>query len=219
MGGLLVILFALVSPLDVLGDEYLFSAHMTQHLLITLVGPPLLLAGTPGWLLRPVLAWPAIARLARFLTNPLVAFAVFNGTLMFWHLQSTYELTFVNEAVHVIEHLTFMAAGVIAWWQILSPLSELPRLSYPMQLLFLFFQTFPMTLLSAMIAFAPAPLYAVYAEAPRLFGMSVMVDQEMAGLIMWMPGGMIYLAAMSVVFFKWTRKEEGAAGGRPAWHA
>jgi putative membrane protein len=208
MSGLLVILFALVSPLDTLGDEYLFSAHMIQHLLITFVGPPLLLAGTPGWLLRPALSRPALFRLARFFTNPLLAFAVFNGNFMAWHVPALYSLTLENELLHVVEHLLFMATAVLAWWPILSPLDEMPRLPYPAQILFLFFQMLPMTLLGAMITFAPEPLYPHYVDAPRLFGASIIADQEGAGLLMWMPGGMIYLLAVTVIFFKWVGKEE-----------
>lgn len=212
--GLGVILFALVSPLDVLGDEYLFSAHMTQHVLITLVAPPLLLLGTPGWLLRPALSLRGVALLARALTHPLVAFALFDANLIFWHLPALYDATLHSEPIHVAEHLLFMSAAVIAWWPILSPLAELPRLSYPRQILYLFLQALPMTVLSAVITFAPFPLYEAYIEAPRLFGLSVMADQEIAGLIMWMPGGMVYFVAMTIVFFRWTSREEHSLDGQ-----
>jgi cytochrome c oxidase assembly factor CtaG len=208
MLGLFVILFALVSPLDFIGDNYLFSSHTIQHILLTLVGPPLLLLGTPGWLLRPVLSWPGMLRLARVLTMPLVAFALFNANFMLWHLPAPYEATLQNEWLHTFEHLLFMATGVILWWPIFSPLEELPRLSYPAQMLYLFMNTFPMTILSAFLTFAPSPLIATYADAPRLFGLTVMGDQELAGLIMWMPGGMIFLVALSAVFFKWAGTEE-----------
>jgi len=214
--GALIILLALVSPLDELGDEYLFSAHMTQHLLLTLVAPPLLLLGTPGWLLRPLLRRRSAARAGRVLTKQVVAFVLFNGVFLAWHLPTFYEATLQSESIHVVEHLMFIATAVLNWWPILSPLPELPRLSYPAQILYLFLEALPATVLGALLVFAPAPLIPTYATAPRLFGLDVMTDQQVSGLIMWMPGGMIYLIALAVVFFKWLGREEGEAQSRLA---
>lgn len=206
--GAFVILFALVSPLDRMGDEYLFSAHMVQHLLMTLVAPPLLLMGTPGWLLRPLMRHPLVMRMARFLTAPLVAFVLFNANFLAWHLPALYEATLHNEAIHIVEHLLFMATGVLNWWPILGGLAELPRLPYPGQLLYLVLETLPGAGLSALIVFSSSVLYPTYAAAPRLFGLSAITDQQIGGLIMWVPGGMVYLIALSVVFFAWLSHEE-----------
>jgi putative membrane protein len=210
LAGAFVIFFALVSPLDDLGDEFLFSAHMVQHVLLALVAPPLLLLGTPGWLLRSLLRYPVVARTARILTMPLVAFTSFNIVFMVWHLPVLYEATLHDESVHIFEHLLFMATGVLNWWAILSPLPELPRLPPPAQIVYLFLDGVPMTVLSALIVFASAVLYPTYAAAPRIMDLSAMADQQIAGLIMWMPGGMIYLAALSIVFFAWLGREERA---------
>ncbi len=206
--GMGVIAFALTSPLDALSDEYLFSAHMIQHMLLMLVGPPLLIMGTPGWLLRPLLARPRLAAVARLVTNPVLAFALFNAVLLVWHLPALSDAALDNELVHVLEHLLFMSTAVLMWWQVLSPMPELPRLLYPAQILYLFLQGMPMTLLGALLTFAPAPLYPRYVEAERLFAISALTDQEIAGLIMWMPGGMVYLLALSLVFFRWAAKEQ-----------
>jgi putative membrane protein len=214
--GAAVIFFALASPLDDLGDEYLFSAHMVQHVLLTLIAPPLLLLGTPGWLLRPLLRYPPAARAARLLTMPLIGFASFNAVFIIWHLPVLYEATLHSESVHIFEHLLFMATGVLNWWSVLSPLPELPRLSLPAQILYLFLDGLPMTALGALIVFSPAVLYPTYAAAPRITDLSALADQQVAGLIMWMPGGMIYLAALSIVFFNWLGREERAEqAGRP----
>ncbi len=212
--GAFILLFALISPLDEIGDRYLFSAHMTQHLLLTLVAPPLMLIGTPGWMLRPLLRDPVVLRAARALTNPLVAFALFNIDFIIWHLPPLYEATLQNNFIHIFEHLLFIGTAFLNWWPILSPLPELPRLPAPAQILYLFAQALPATILGAFIVFAPVPLYATYAAAPNIFGIDPMNDQQFSGLIMWMPGGMIYLLALSVVFFLWLDREE-RAGRKP----
>ncbi|HEX9077092.1 MAG TPA: cytochrome c oxidase assembly protein, partial [Anaerolineae bacterium] len=179
--GAIVLLIALVSPLDEISDYYLFSAHMVQHLLLTLVAPPLLLIGTPGWMLRPFLGYKAIAAPARVLTMPLVAFALFNLDFMIWHVPALYEATLENPGIHIVEHLLFIGTALLNWWPILSPLKELPRLPYPAQILYLFLDAVPSTVLGGILVFAPTVLYATYEAAPRIFGISAPDDQLFAG--------------------------------------
>jgi putative membrane protein len=211
LAGVAVLAFALISPLDALGDEYLFSAHMVQHMLLTLVFPPLLLVGTPAWLLRLLLRRPRVLWIARGLTWPAVAFALFNGDFWLWHLPALYDLTLRNEAVHVLEHLTFMATATLSWFPILSPAPDkLPRLTPPLQLLYLFLSCQPMVVLGALLTFASQPLYTPYLAAPRLWGLSALVDQQLGGLIMWIPGSLIYILVMSVVFFVWIERQSEA---------
>ncbi len=214
--GLLVILLALVSPLDEIGDSYLFSAHMIQHLLLALVAPPLLLLGMPGWLLRPLLRAGLIRRVLHLLTLPLVALILFNATFFIWHVPTLYEATLHNEAIHISEHVLFIATGMLNWWPILSPLPQLSRLSPPTQILYLFLEGIPATILGALIVFAASPLYPTYAAAPRVFGLDPIADQQLAGLVMWMPGGMIYLLALSLIFFTWLQREQQLAHDQPA---
>jgi putative membrane protein len=144
--GLATIFFALNGWLHDLSDYYLFSAHMVQHLLLTLVAPPLLIAGTPGWMLRPALGSPVSASVARWLTKPAHCFAIFNVVLAGWHLPPMYNLAMAHHAVHIVQHLTFIAAAVLMWWPVMSPLPELPRLSYPAQMLYCFALSIPMSL-------------------------------------------------------------------------
>ncbi len=128
--GVFLMFLALVSPLDELGDSYLFSAHMVQHLFLTVVGPPLLLLGTPAWLVKPLLRQRHAFLIARVLTFPAIAFFLYNADFWLWHAPPLYDATLENEAIHILEHLTFIVFGVIAWWPIFSPLEEgLPRLS------------------------------------------------------------------------------------------
>src|SRR5262245_34999974 len=143
-GALLLLVGALTGPLHDLSDYYLFSAHMIQHLLLAFALPPLLLYGTPGWMVRPLIAHPHLLALGRRLTRPLGAFVCFNAVMVVWHLPPLYNLAMNVHPVHILQHLMIMAASVILWWPILSPLPELPRAPYPVQMLYLFVVGLPM---------------------------------------------------------------------------
>lgn len=215
--GTVVLAVALVSPLDRIGDDYLFSVHMVQHLLISLVAPPLWLLGTPEWLLEPLLKRGAVLRIMRWLTNPIIAFALFNGDLWLWHAPALYDATLTNEFVHVLEHLTFIVFGVLFWWPILSPVPRLiPRKHNAFGVVYLFLACQPMVVLGALLTFAANPLYQPYVEAPRLWGLAPLEDQQLGGLIMWLPSNIPYVIALSALFFKWVgaqdRAERMAAG-------
>lgn len=212
--GAFIMWFALVSPMDEISDHYLFSMHMVQHILLTLVAPPLMLVGTPGWMLEPLVRFKPLRRVLRVLTMPVLAFAIFNLDFAVWHVPMFYEATLETQTVHIVEHLLFIGTGFLNWWAILSPLPELPRLPYPAQILYLFLDAVPSTVLGAIFIFGTVVLYPIYAAAPRLFGISALDDQLFAGLIMAMPGAMIYLAALSVVFFQWVGGEERAESGQ-----
>src|SRR3954462_4585829 len=133
--GLLVLFGSLNGPIHDLSDDYLFSAHMVQHLLLTLAIPPLLLAGTPGWMLRPLLSHRYVAPSARFFTRAPIAFVVFNLAIAVWHLPPFYNAAMAHHGLHIVEHLTFMAAAVLMWRPLQSQLPEFPRLAYPGQML------------------------------------------------------------------------------------
>ncbi len=206
--GVLAIYLTLSSPLHELSDGYLFSAHMVQHLLLTLLIPPLLLWGTPDWLLRPLLLrYPLVARIARLVTAPIAAFIIFSGVLLVWHFPFLYNLTLTNHAAHVLEHLMFLAAAIVMWWPVLSPLPEVPRASYPVQMLYLFFLSLPPGFLGAAITFSGHVLYPWYAEVPRIWGISAIADQQIGGLIMKLPGALTFLIALGVVFFTWYNRQ------------
>ena len=206
--GILVLFLALQSPLHDLGDEFLFSAHMTQHMLLTLVAAPLLLWGTPGWLLQPLLRRPGVFPTARFLTRPLIAIATFNATLLLWHLPPAYEAALDLRGVHILEHLLFLGTALLMWWPILSPVPELPRLNPPLQMLYLFVQSMLPAVLGAFITFSGSLLYPTYAAAPRVFDMTAIVDQQLGGLIMKVPGTLLLWGVVTVVFFRWAGEEQ-----------
>ena len=206
--GVWAIFIALHSPLDVLSDEFLFSAHMVQHLVLTLVVPPLLLMGTPGWLIRPILRSSTVFSAAKVLTHPVAAFLVFNGVFAIWHVPVIYEAGLNHLSVHIVQHLLFMAAGVLMWWPVLSPLPELPRLPYGGQVLYLFVLSMPPAIIGGLITFSNDVLYNTYEQAPRLWGISAEADQQIGGVMMKLPGFLILVAAAGIIFFTWASKEE-----------
>lgn len=216
--GTLTLFIALVSPLDILGDDYLLSAHMIQHLLLALIAPPLLLLGTPRWLLRPAVTFPLGRSVGRALTHPVVVFLSFNIVFAIWHVPRYYDAALQDTTVHIIEHILFFATATLTWWPIFSPLDELPRLPEGGQVLYLFFQSLPAAILGAIITFAGDPLYPTYASAPRVWGMSVMADQQLGGLLMWVAGGLVFFIVLTIIFFRWFRDDdyepagEGVAG-------
>jgi putative membrane protein len=216
--GLLVMFASLNGPIHDLSDDYLFSAHMIQHLLLTLAMPPLLLAGTPGWMLRDLVANRFVRPVARFFTRAPIAFVTFNVVIAAWHLPVFYNLAMANHSIHIVEHLMFMVAAVLMWWPLLSQLPELPRLAYPGQMLYSFLMSIPMSIVAIYIAMSDHVLYPAYAAAPRVMSLSPLEDQLLGALIMWIPGGLIFYIIMSVVFFKWNASgEDSTAGAQVDW--
>ena len=206
--GVMVIFVSLLSPLHVLSDRYLFSAHMLQHVLLTLVAPPLLVLGTPDWLVRRLLRPDPLFILARVATYPVVAFLLFNALFSIWHLPALYNLSVTNHGIHILEHILFMAAAVLMWWPIVSTMPELPRLSYPLQMVYLFLLSIAQLILFAPITFAREPVYQWYAEAPRLWPVSAVADQQIGAIIMKMGGGALFMVLIIVAFFRWFNREE-----------
>jgi len=186
--GSLCMLVALIGPLDVLGDEDLFSAHMGQHMLLTFVVPPLWVVGTPGWLIRRLVP----QRILTWMMNPFIAFGVFNGVMWFWHTPSFYDDALGNEWLHIGEHLMFMASAVIGWLPVLkSELSE--QMTTQRKLMYLGPSLFACTALAALITLVPIQIYTFYGNNSVRWGLTALSDQQLGGLVMWLPGDYIYM--------------------------
>lgn len=185
---------ALVSPVDYISDHYLLSVHMLQHILLTMVAPPLVLAGLP----------PAAGRaLPRYLLNPWLTVTVFNVVLLGWHWPSLYDETLLNENLHILEHLMFIATAFFFWWPIVGPARDGEGMSDMMKIAYLAFAGVPPTVLGMTMALAPATLYSFYSAAPRLFGdISVVLDQQLAGILMFGIGNLIYFVPISRIFMR-----------------
>jgi putative membrane protein len=211
-GGCAALLAALNGPLHDLSDYYLFSAHMVQHLVLMLVVPPLWLAGTPAFMLDPLVerapGW--LAGWARRATRPLPAFAAYAVALVAWHLPGPYNAALETHGWHVVEHLVLLAAGILGWWPVLARSARLPALPYAGRLLYLFVFGIPMTVVAAMVTGADHVLYPYYAAAPRVVDLTPLADQQLGGVIMWVPAGLVPLVAFTVVFFRWAWVEREA---------
>ncbi|CAI8054831.1 Protein CtaG [Geodia barretti] len=206
--GIVVIFFALASPLHVLSERFLFSMHMSQHVLLTLIAPPLLVLGTPDWLIRPLLRPNWSFRVARVLTHPVTAFAAFNVVFSVWHIPALYNTSLNSEAVHALEHIMMVGTAVLMWWPLTSNLPELPRLDYPFQMGYIFILSIAQIIVFAIITFAKEPLYDFYVQAPRIWSLSPLLDQQLGGIIMKVGSGIYFLVLLIVIFYKWFNQEE-----------
>jgi len=194
-------------PLHDLAERYLYSAHMVQHMLLTLVAVPLLMLGTPAWLWRVILRPRALMAVARALTRPLVALIIFNGILVFTHWPLIVTATVQHHLLHFGAHVLLFFSAMVMWTPVLSPIIELPRLSYPGRILFLFLQSLVPTIPASFLTFGDKPLYHVYEAFPRLWGISAHTDQLVAGLIMKIVGAAILWSVIGVMFFRWYELE------------
>jgi putative membrane protein len=213
VAGSLALLVALSPPIDDWADSYLLSVHMFQHLILLIVVAPLWLIGTPGWVLRPLTTRPAINLIGSTITRPVLAFVISNAIMVVWHVPSTFDAAVRSEPIHIVQHLCFLAAGILMWWPVLSPLPEWPRLNPLLQCLYLFAQGIPSGAIGAFITLAAPGVYDAYVAVPRLWGISLSVDQQIAGVMMWVIENTIYLVIITIIFFKWAGREEQAARG------
>lgn len=205
--GLASIYLAQGTPLDYLGETYLFLLHMTQHFLLTMVAPPLLLLGLPEWLLRPAFEWRPVRAVSRVLLHPLVAVLLFDLLFSLYHLPKLYQAGLGHPAIHFAEHVILILTSLMAWWPITSPLRE-QRLSEGMGLLYLFVFSAGQLAVYALITFADDVIYPWYAKAPRITWISAKQDQIYAGIIMNMGMMLVAAIALTLLFSRWARREE-----------
>jgi putative membrane protein len=153
---------------------------------------------------------------ARVLTHPLLAFAVFNATLLLTHLPPVVDLSLRHHFFHLFVHGALVATALLMWWPILSSVPELPAISYPAQMAYLFLQSLLPAVMASFITFSDSVVYSFYGDAPRIWGISPIADQQIAGGIMKLLGTLIIWSFMAVVFFRWYGVEEAEARG-PRW--
>jgi putative membrane protein len=206
--GLATMLVAAEWPVHDLAERYLYSVHMIQHMLLTLVVPPLLLAGTPHWMARRLLSPKWLMWLTRKVTRPVMALLLFNLILVLSHWPVIVNATLRSELLHFLSHSVLFLSGIVMWWPVLSPLPEIPRASYPAQMLYLFLQTIVPTVPASFLTFADGPIYTFYEQLPQWFDIAVVEDQRIAGLLMKIGGGLLLWSVIAVLFFRWSSKEE-----------
>lgn len=208
LAGCLVAIVALNPPLDDWSGSYLLSAHMAQHLLLTFVSVPLWLAGTPGWLVAKLLIARPLRRIGYGLTRPIVAFGLGNAIAIGWHLPPAYDLALRSQSVHALQHNSFILGAVLAWWPVFGQYAGWPRLNPPLRCVYLFASTIPSGILGVFITLGGPGLYPSYKTVPRIWGISLATDQQVAGLLMWVGTNTIYLGLITAVFFRWAASEE-----------
>jgi cytochrome c oxidase assembly factor CtaG len=214
--GVLAIYVATGTPIHDLSEQYLLSMHMVQHLMLTLVAPPLLIAGMPGWLWQAMLSGRWVLPVARVLLHPLVAFGVFNFLIVITHLPFVMDYALREHWFHFVVHAGLVGSAMMMWWPVVGGIPELPRLTYPYQMAYLFVQSILPAVIASFITFSETAVYDFYEAAPRIWHISAVEDQQMAGGIMKMTGTLILWSFIGVAFFRWYAKEEAEAQG-PAW--
>ncbi len=208
-GALTIFYLAVGSPLDQIGERFLFSVHMLQHQLLIYPAAILFLLGLPAWMIDPALGSGRFRPVLRFLAHPAICAIVSTLILSLWHMPYFYDWALRDKVVHVAEHLMFFGAALFYWWPMLSPSRALPPVSYAAQMLYFFVVLVGMTPVFAYITFSENILYPTYEYAPRLFrDFTPMDDQLLAGVGMKIVGMSVALGAVGVSFYRWYRAGE-----------
>ena len=224
-GGLLLVALALLSPIEVLAGQ-LFFMHMIQHLLLVMLAPPLLMMANP----MPFLLWglpdavrrqvgvalssllrsqSTSRRYLRRATSPGVVWMLFVFALIGWHDPQAYNAALRSEFVHDLEHLTFFGSAMLYWWHVVGAGPRIhQRFSRAAQVTYVIAAIPPNMLTGVAIAFAGQPIYTYYLGVPRVWGIDVVEDQMLGGVIMWVPGSMMYIVAVLVLTARWLQGEE-----------
>lgn len=211
LGGVLALWIAVGSPLAAFDDD-LLSIHMVQHILLMAVAPPLILLGAPvlpllhglpqrfvRGVLSPFLRWPPVQSLGRVLTHPVFCWLAATVTLISWHSPRAFEFALRSNVWHEVEHACFFTTSILFWWPVVQPwptIARWPRLAIP---LYLFLAMMANDALSAFLAFCDRVLYPSYAGASRLFPISPIDDQALAGALMWVFGSFVYVLPAVVI--------------------
>jgi cytochrome c oxidase assembly factor CtaG len=225
----MAVFVALVSPLHPVSSELLW-VHMVQHVLLVLVAAPLLVLGAPivpmtlalplSWR-RTIRRWGRIGLLrwaGRLLTRPPVAWVLSVAVLWAWHAPGPYDAAVRNEGIHALEHISFLATAILFWWMAIRPDAR-RRLFGGSEVLYVFTAGIQSGALGAVLTFAGSPLYPAYADTVGRWGLTPLQDQQLAGLIMWIPAGLVYVVAAGALFVRWllamereARRAEGRSG-------
>jgi putative membrane protein len=214
-GGWITLLLALVSPLHRLGGV-LFSAHMAQHELLMAAAAPLLVLGRPMvpfvWALpmswrRTVGDWAAVAPVRgtwQLLTLPLVAWILHGVAIWLWHAPALFEATLRSDLVHTLQHMSFLGTGLLFWWALLRGRGG--GIGRPAAVLYLFTTSVHTTVLGALLTFSSRAWYPLYAPATAAWGLTPLEDQQLAGLVMWVPANLSYLIAALAIASAWLKE-------------
>ncbi len=203
-------------PIHDVAEHSMYSVHMVQHLLFSLVAAPLLLLGTPAWMLRALLRPEPVFRVVRRLARFLPAILLYNLVLVLAHWPAVVDATLRSHPLHFLAHAVILVTALIVWLPVLSPLPEIPRLAPPQRMVFLFLQSVVPTVPASFLTFGRKPLYHFYEHVPQLWG-TTLDDQRTAGLIMKLGAGLLIWITIAVIFFRWAAEEESSSRPRRQW--
>ena len=208
-GSMLALLGALVTPVDGIGEDYLFSAHMLQHVLLGDIAPLLLLLSLSRVILRPVTR--RLMRLERALgplASPWTAIAVWLGTMYLWHIPALYDAAVEHPLLHALEHFSFFAAGIALWWPLVQPIPMRRALTGLQPLGYIAAAKGGLAALGLFLAWSPTAHYPWYEDAPRIWGLTAVEDQNVAGVIMMVEQSMTLVLVMVWVFVRMLARSE-----------
>ncbi len=200
--GLLALWVALETPIDGISDGYLDSVHMLQHVLLGFIAPPLLLLGLSPDMAARLAALPFV----RAITEPIPAQVVGGAVMVFWHVPALYDATLRSEDLHIVEHLSFIAAGAVLFWPVMQDTSRWARweMSPGAKLLYLLVATIPQDGVALALLFSRVPFYEYYAHVPRLVpGLTPVIDQTVAGAVLMVLGKATMAVCGLTIFFRW----------------
>jgi putative membrane protein len=218
--GWLALVIALVSPLHPWG-QVLFSAHMTQHEILMLVAAPLMVLGRPMLVFAKALpsgcargiaafsnhsCW---SRLWRAITQPFTAWLIHALALWLWHIPSWFERTLRSEFIHALQHVSFLGTALLFWWAVMHGRKRLA--GYGLAVLYMFTTALHSGLLGALLTFTRTLWYPAYATTAPAWGLTGIEDQQLGGLIMWIPAGAVYIIAGLAFFAGWLRESDRRA--------
>jgi len=209
-GAVLALLAALVSPIDGLGEEYLFSAHMFQHVLLGDIAPLLFLLSLSRVILRPVTRrLMGVERALGPLASPVTAIVIWLGTMYLWHIPALYDAAIQHPLVHAAEHLSFFLAGIALWWPLVQPIPMRHGLTGLQPLAYIAGAKGGLAALGLVLAWSSTAFYPFYEDAPRIWGLTAVEDQNVAGVIMMVEQSLTLVMVLVWAFVRMlTRSEE-----------
>ena len=218
--GMLCFVIALQSPLEPLSEHFLFF-HQIEHLLMRGLGPLLLILSMPlapllqglpkairHSVLTPIIRNKAIQWLYNFLSHPIIASVLFIATLLIWQIPSLHNRALADQSLHNTMHVTMIITGFFFWWLICDPRQKSSRIPFGIRIIILWLVTIPNTIIGAIITLKRDQIYAAYDVLDGRLAIEIMLDQQLGGIMIWGPGGMMGLIGTAIVFFLWTRKDK-----------
>jgi putative membrane protein len=209
IGSLVVILIALVSPLDALGEDYLFSAHMVQHLLLGDIAPLLMLLALSRVIMRPLTRrLQGLERALGPLAHPASALVLWLALIYLWHVPALYDAALNHSAIHALQHVSFFTAGTLVWWPLIQPIPMRNRLSGMWTFGYIATAKFGLASLGLYLTWTNTVAYAYYEHVPRIWGLSAITDQNVGGAIMMIEQSILLATVLAILFGRMLAQSE-----------